>query len=534
MMVPVPRLPRLSREPLKALLLLLVVLGSAPGPAAAERVFELTDANFESHVKEGRWLVEFYAPWCGHCKQLEPVLDEVARRHFNGAIHIGKVDATANAALKERFKVDGFPALEYLEDGEHVAPFLGGRDAKSIVMFGARMREPLVRPFTDVGKLRRWLDAKSTERDPAKEPLSLLLLLDPAGDDAAMSDAQAAALKTVTDVAREGRPFLVAAETRQERAWDALCAQDPAASFCVADGPSADASADASADEAPRKRAALLLYEAGEAHRVYPGDVGDGNASAVMQWVSANAVPVFAQAGMHNFNQLTSQPGKMLVLAAVEPASGLSQSSSKLLAAMHAMARAGAGAGAVAEKAVFAHIDAVEWESFLEDYGVDVGALPMVLVMDFHNKVFFIDPNATLDDDNALEAFVGAAVRGELPPWSMGWPLSLRRQWGVFYRNLPMSAVLLATGVLVFVTFGYSIVSYDFEDGPIEPPMHMKQLKESLDKLGEKEIKPWDGDGPGPALGLGEQQDGHEDNQDEQEQQPEASQSSKKKTKKNN
>lgn len=53
----------------------------------------LSGASFADAVSEGVWLLEFYAPWCGHCKRLEPIYEEVATL-LQGDVHVGKVDAT--------------------------------------------------------------------------------------------------------------------------------------------------------------------------------------------------------------------------------------------------------------------------------------------------------------------------------------------------------------------------------------------------------------------------------------------------------
>ena len=80
----------------------------------------LTAATFDETVmaSEGIWMVEFYAPWCGHCKKLEPVWNEVATL-MKGKVNFAKADMTLdeNKALKERFEVKGFPTVLFWDYG---------------------------------------------------------------------------------------------------------------------------------------------------------------------------------------------------------------------------------------------------------------------------------------------------------------------------------------------------------------------------------------------------------------------------------
>ena len=97
-------------------------------------VITLTATTFDEHINDpanGLWLLKFYAPWCGHCKKLEAVLDSVAP-FLAGKMAIGKVDCTVEKSLCKRFDVRGYPTLKYYRDTEfHDYP--SGRDKDSIM-----------------------------------------------------------------------------------------------------------------------------------------------------------------------------------------------------------------------------------------------------------------------------------------------------------------------------------------------------------------------------------------------------------------
>ncbi|KAI9768231.1 MAG: hypothetical protein M1840_005061 [Geoglossum simile] len=113
---------------------------AALGANAASVVLDLIPDNFDKVVlKSGKpALVEFYAPWCGHCKNLAPIYEELAQNfHFaEDRLVIGKVDADDHKSLGKRFGVQGFPTLKWF-DGKSDKPteYNGGRDLESLVNF---------------------------------------------------------------------------------------------------------------------------------------------------------------------------------------------------------------------------------------------------------------------------------------------------------------------------------------------------------------------------------------------------------------
>lgn len=114
--------------------------------------------NFEDVVtNNGKdTLIEFYAPWCGHCKKLAPIFDELGEKLKGEEVSIVKMDATAND-VPPHFDVRGFPTLFWLPKNKHDAPvrYEGGREVDDFIKYISKHATAELNGFDRSGKEKK-------------------------------------------------------------------------------------------------------------------------------------------------------------------------------------------------------------------------------------------------------------------------------------------------------------------------------------------------------------------------------------------
>ncbi|KAL4283353.1 hypothetical protein GQ457_16G020030 [Hibiscus cannabinus] len=151
------------------LLLLFSILNVGVGSTASElkadgKVLELDESNFDSAISSFDYiLVDFYAPWCGHCKRLSPQLDEAAPvlAGLEEPIVLAKVNADKFTRLASKYDIDGYPTLKFFMHGVSME-YSGPRKADLLVQYLKKFVAPDVSILSSDSAINDFVEAAGT------------------------------------------------------------------------------------------------------------------------------------------------------------------------------------------------------------------------------------------------------------------------------------------------------------------------------------------------------------------------------------
>ena len=85
---------------------------------------ELNSSNFDSTIANGVTVVDFWAPWCGPCRMVAPIIEELASE-YSGRANVGKVNTDENQDIAIRFGIRSIPTIMFFKDGQQVDMVIG-------------------------------------------------------------------------------------------------------------------------------------------------------------------------------------------------------------------------------------------------------------------------------------------------------------------------------------------------------------------------------------------------------------------------
>ncbi len=96
---------------------------------SSDKITQLNAKSFKTLTRSGLVLVDFWAPWCGPCKMMSPILNDLAEE-VNGDVKIGKLNVDHNQTVASKSKVRNIPTLVLYRDGQEINRFVGVKTKK--------------------------------------------------------------------------------------------------------------------------------------------------------------------------------------------------------------------------------------------------------------------------------------------------------------------------------------------------------------------------------------------------------------------
>lgn len=347
---------------------LILAAATAAGAAEVAKVDASTYEAFLAGAQDEWVLLDFYAPWCGHCRRLDPVLTAFAEQHPEVAV--GKIDAEKrmNEPLVEAHGADSYPTLRFRRAGSPAfQDYHGPRDAEGFELLAARLSAP---------------------------PLTTL-------------------------------------KTYDDQALEALTAHAPRVAFLLVAPFEEHLAAFEKVANASAHRASFALVEDHRGTGLYPGKIGcvapnasvhrfPGGATVLQDWVETHNEELVSTLGPHNFRRIGRR--RLIVAAVVDP------DNERAARGGEALVRA-ASSGFhpdVRDAFAFGVLDGRRWDEYIETFDLKISDLPRVLVLDRPNERFYDAFRLPEQGDGAVAAaalrnYLRTVARGEAEARFLNW-----------------------------------------------------------------------------------------------------------------
>ncbi|KAF8931208.1 thioredoxin-like protein [Dissophora ornata] len=340
---------------------------------ALGKVVVLDQENYGRRTRFGPWLIEYYAPWCGHCKALAPIYDELAVA-LKGQVNVAKVDCTQNEEICHKEKIRGYPTIK-LHQHEQSIEYRKMRSVEAMSDFALGAIVPSVKPitFNDLEDIKSTKDITFVYIHDSKTNPEITALIEKKSqifyEQVALHGSDDAELARHLSVSS---PSLVALKNNRQ-------------------------------------------YQ-------YKGSLTD--AVAVQAWIEETKTPIVMTLTNENTGFVLSQPG-WVVLALFDPSKPATVTARhELIETAQKYHDSIAGRTLLDEKPLrFVIMDAPKWENYVRGaFNIDLNSLPAVLVINSREEMFYpfgLDGRRVPVEQEPLLTYIADIESGVLVPKSM-------------------------------------------------------------------------------------------------------------------